>query len=205
MHRAVKEVEKAAPLLENGGLVLLQGQLVVDVLKLDGAGVVAVPHPAGAVGKHPLKGNGLLGGAGMPSSRRAVFTMRSIFLRSALLNRGLPAGFSLLSFLNNARHLLLGVCLPHEGGIIVVGAVGPDFWPDEAGLVKLLRHHLGRLAVALVHPKEKEREHDRDHGKGGKAQVAAAPDKKVDRHTDQCAGPRSRRSAVWSGRTEFWI
>ena len=31
MHRAVKEVEKAAPLLENGGLVLLQGQLVVDV------------------------------------------------------------------------------------------------------------------------------------------------------------------------------
>ena len=64
MHRAVKKVEKAAPLLENGGLVLLQGQLVVDVLKLDGAGVVAVPHPAGAVGKHPLKGNGLLGGAG---------------------------------------------------------------------------------------------------------------------------------------------
>src|SRR5699024_5199145 len=93
---------------------------------------------------------------GMPSSRRAVFTMRSIFLRSALLNRGLPAGFSLLSFLNNARHLLLGVCLPHQGGIVVVGAVRSDFRPDKPGLIKLPGHHLGRLAVALVHPKEKE-------------------------------------------------
>ena len=52
-------------------------------------------------------------------------------------------------------------------------------------------HHLGRLAVALVQAEEKEREHDRDHGKRRKAQIAAAPDKKVDRHTDQCAGPEA--------------
>ena len=127
----------------------------------------------------------------MPSSQRAVFTMRSIFLRSDLLSKGLSAGLSFGRFLNNARHLLLGVCLPHEGGIVVVGAVRPNFRPDKPGLVKLPGHHLGRLAIALVHSKEKEREHDRDHGKGRKAQIAAAPDKKVDRHTDQCAGPEA--------------
>src|SRR5699024_9307811 len=37
---AVEKIQKAAPLLENSSLVLLLSQLVVDVLKLDGAGVV---------------------------------------------------------------------------------------------------------------------------------------------------------------------
>src|SRR5699024_7925700 len=50
------------PFLENSGLVLLQCQLVVDVLKLDGAGVVAIPDAADAVREHPLKRDGLLGG-----------------------------------------------------------------------------------------------------------------------------------------------
>src|SRR5699024_3929599 len=125
---------------------------------------------------------------GMPSSRLAVLMIFSTFLRSDFVSRGLSAGLPLLGFLNNARHLLLGVCLPHEGGIVVVGAVRPDFRPDKPGLVKLPGHHFWRLAVALVQAEEKEREHDRDHGERRKAQVAAAPDKKVDRHTDQCAG-----------------
>ena len=80
--------------------------------------------------------------------------------------------------MNNARHLLLGVCLPHEGGIIVVGAVRSDFRPDETGLIKLPGHHLGGLAVALVHPKKEKREHDRDHGKSRQAQVTATPGQK---------------------------
>ena len=89
---------------------------------------------------------------GMPSSRQAVFTMRSIFLRSALLSSGLSAGF-----LNNARHLLLGVRLTNQGGVVVIGLVGSDFGPDKSRLVKVPGHHLGRLAVTFVQAEEKER------------------------------------------------
>ena len=80
---------------------------------------------------------------------------------------------------------------PKGKGVIIVGLVGADFGPDEARLVKLPGHHLGRLAVALVHPEKEEGEHDRDHGERRKAQVARRPDKKVDRHTDECAGPEA--------------
>ena len=61
---AVEEVQKTAPFLKNGGLVLLLGKLVIDVLILDGAGVIVGLHPAGAILKHPLHGDGLLGGPG---------------------------------------------------------------------------------------------------------------------------------------------
>ena len=90
--RAVKEVEKAAPFLENGGLVLLQCQLVVDVLELDGAGVGTVPHPAGAVGKHPLKGNGLLGGAGDAIIAAGLFHDAVDLLALGFCEQGLICG-----------------------------------------------------------------------------------------------------------------
>ena len=61
---AVKEIQKAAPFLKDSGLVLLLGQLIVDVLELDGAGVVPGADPAGAVLKHPLERDGLLRRAG---------------------------------------------------------------------------------------------------------------------------------------------
>ena len=41
MDRAVEKVEKTAPFLKDGGLVLLLSKLIIDVLILDGAGVVA--------------------------------------------------------------------------------------------------------------------------------------------------------------------
>ena len=66
----IKEVQKTAPFLKNGGLVLLLGELIIDVLILDGAGVVVGLHPAGAILKHPLHGDGLLGGPGHSSLRR---------------------------------------------------------------------------------------------------------------------------------------
>ena len=61
---AIKEVQETAPFLENGGPVLLLGELVIDVLILDGAGVVVGLHPAGAILKHPLHGDRLLGSPG---------------------------------------------------------------------------------------------------------------------------------------------
>ena len=45
----IKEVQKTAPFLKNGGLILLLGELIIDVLILDGAGVVVRFHPAGAL------------------------------------------------------------------------------------------------------------------------------------------------------------
>ena len=59
----IKKVQKAAPFLENGGLILLLRQLIVDVLVGDRPGVVVCTDPASAILKHPLHGNGLLGGA----------------------------------------------------------------------------------------------------------------------------------------------
>ena len=67
MNGAVKEVEEAAPLIEDSGFVLLLCQLVVDVLKLNGFGVVVVGHTTNAIGKHPLERNRLLGSLGNPS------------------------------------------------------------------------------------------------------------------------------------------
>ena len=60
----VEEVQEAAPLIEDGGLVLLLCQLVVDVLELNGLGVVAVRYPADAIGEHTLERDGLLGSPG---------------------------------------------------------------------------------------------------------------------------------------------
>ena len=64
MDRAVEEIEEGAPFLKDRRLVLLLGQLVVDVLKLDGAGVVVGAHPASPVLEHPLERDGLLGRPG---------------------------------------------------------------------------------------------------------------------------------------------
>ena len=66
----IEEVQKTAPFLENSGLVLLLGKLIIDVLILDGAGVIVGLHPAGAILKHPLHGDGLLGGTGNSRLRR---------------------------------------------------------------------------------------------------------------------------------------
>ena len=62
--RAVEKVEKRAPFLKDGGFVLLLRQLVVDILILDGAGVVAGADTAGAVLKHPLERDAFLCRAG---------------------------------------------------------------------------------------------------------------------------------------------
>ena len=57
---AVKVVEKIAPALKDCRLVLVLRELIVDVLELDGLGVMAVCHPADAVRPHPLIGDAVL-------------------------------------------------------------------------------------------------------------------------------------------------
>lgn len=58
---AVKVIEEVAPRIENGAFVLILGELIVDVLELDGLGIKAVRHAAHAVRPHPFIGNGILG------------------------------------------------------------------------------------------------------------------------------------------------
>ena len=59
-NRAVKEVQKAAPFLKDRRLILLLGQLIIDILKLNSFGVIVVCHAADAVREHSLKGNAVL-------------------------------------------------------------------------------------------------------------------------------------------------
>ena len=60
MNGAVKEIQETAPLIEDGSLIFLLCQLIVDVLKLNRLGVIAVSDTADAIREHSLKGNGLL-------------------------------------------------------------------------------------------------------------------------------------------------
>src|SRR5699024_2356960 len=54
---AVKEIQETAPLIEDGSLIFLLCQLIVDVLKLNGLGVITVSDTADAIREHSLKGN----------------------------------------------------------------------------------------------------------------------------------------------------
>ena len=51
---AVKEVEERAPFLEDGSLVLLLSQLVIDVLIGNRPGIIAGTDAAGSILEHPL-------------------------------------------------------------------------------------------------------------------------------------------------------
>ena len=61
MYGAIEEVQEAAPLIEDRSLIFLLCQLVVDVLKLNSLGVVAIGDSTDTIREHSLKGNGLLG------------------------------------------------------------------------------------------------------------------------------------------------
>ena len=60
MDAGIEEVQEGAPFLKDGGLVLLLGQLVVDILELDCLGVVPIRDTADTVREHSLKRNRLL-------------------------------------------------------------------------------------------------------------------------------------------------
>ena len=63
---AVKVVEKIAPAFKDSGLILVLGELIVDVLKLDGLGLMGICDSADAVRPHPLIGDAVLGGLLLP-------------------------------------------------------------------------------------------------------------------------------------------
>ena len=95
----VKVVEEIAPALENAGLVIVLSQLVVDILKLNGFGVVVIRDAADPVRPHPLIWNG---GLRCPRDFLCVLLLAA---RHQLLQ--------LLLF--SPRQLKLFVFLCHEG------------------------------------------------------------------------------------------
>ena len=62
MNAAVEIVEEIAPALEDRRLVVVLRELIIDVLKLDGLGVILIRDAADAVRPHALIGNGVLCG-----------------------------------------------------------------------------------------------------------------------------------------------
>ena len=60
----VEKIQESTPLFKNRRFILLLGQLIVNILKLDCLCVVIIPYPADPVREHPLKRDGLLCGTG---------------------------------------------------------------------------------------------------------------------------------------------
>ena len=79
VYGAVKVIEEVAPSLEDGGLVLVLAELVVNVLVLDSFGVMVICGATDAVRPHSLKGYAVL--------RGLFFAVRAICLCDCRLNR----------------------------------------------------------------------------------------------------------------------
>lgn len=92
--------------------------------------------------------------------------MAPICFRSARVSLRFAAGcaFSGFSaFFSNRLYLLFQFCLPHQGGIGVVGLIDAPLRTDEFALDQVPQDHFQRLSVFLIEGKQKEREHDKDH------------------------------------------
>lgn len=103
----IEEMQEGAPLIEDCGLILLLGQLVVHIPELNGLAVIPGRDPANAIRKHPLKRDGLLGrpGNAVISSGALQNGAYLSFLLPCEIGRkrnlslsGAACGFSLLSF-----------------------------------------------------------------------------------------------------------
>ena len=78
--RAVEVVQEVTPVLKDGGLILVLGKLVIDVVIADGLGVEAVIHLADTVPAHLHIGDSLLGGLGDFLCLLVLFLLHDDFL-----------------------------------------------------------------------------------------------------------------------------
>ena len=94
MNAVVKVIEEIAPALKDGGLVIVLGQLIVDVLKADGLGVVLIGDAA-----DPVRPHALIGDRRLCSARPLPLLLRSSGherLELLLFRMGQPDFFSAL-------------------------------------------------------------------------------------------------------------
>ena len=112
MNGAVKEIQETAPLIEDGSLIFLLCQLIVDVLKLNGLGVITVSDTADAdiFGTIPVAEALLSKGAQLGTVLSFMMAVTTLSLPSLIMLRKAVKPKLLALF--------IGVCAI---GIIIVG------------------------------------------------------------------------------------
>jgi hypothetical protein len=73
---------------------------------------------------------------------------------------------SAFTVVNNPINLLIQSVLPLQGGIKVIGPVGPLLGPQETDPQDIPKHLLQGLSVFFVHSQQEEGEHDQNHAEG---------------------------------------
>ena len=114
MDAAVKIVQEITPVLKNGVLIFILCQLVIDVVKTDGFGIIPILHPANPVPCHFPVRNRLLGG--QPLFFLSFFSL-PILSASPFLFRLLLFCLSSFLFFLFFRFLLNLSFLPHQSVI----------------------------------------------------------------------------------------
>ena len=61
MDAGIEVVQEIAPAFEDRRFIVVLRQLIIDILELNGLGIVLLSHPADPIGPHPLIWNGSLG------------------------------------------------------------------------------------------------------------------------------------------------
>ena len=127
VNRAVEIIEEITPALKDRGLIFILGELIVDVLKLNGLCVVAVRYAADPVRPHPFIGDTVLCRFSFfcPCGWRGQWPLRSAsYRRGTAFSLSLPAARSFLPgfpsrrrnqlfiAVNNVIHLLIEHFLP---------------------------------------------------------------------------------------------
>lgn len=79
--------------------------------------------------------------------------------------------------------------LPRQGGIIIIGLIGPLLRPEEQHPDDIADDLFQRQAVFFVDGHQKERQHDEDHtdGRGAGAEVCRSFEQKEKRYADERA------------------
>jgi len=166
-------------------LVVRPRQTVVDVLIGYGLGEKPVVQPAQAVRVQVPKRDAVLHGMGLAVALRLPddgFNLFSLRPRELTLCGGLRV-FRFCRSFQQSPYLLFQFCLPHQGGIGVVGLIDAPLRTDELALDQVPQDHFQRLSIFLIEGKQEEREHDKDHAQRRRGRTHAALAQKEKRHS----------------------
>lgn len=75
--------------------------------------------------------------------------------------------------------------LPHEGGVQVIGLVGPLLGPEKDGLYHLPGNHFKGLAVPFIQGEKQPRQHGEHHKERRRAGGDVAPEQEKKRYADE--------------------
>ena len=67
----------------------------------------------------------------------------------------------------------------------------------------MLRNHLQRLTIPLIHGEKEQRQHDHNHAHGRKAGISRLPEQKERRHSNQCRRSKADELAFGQPKQDF--